>query len=122
MALDPKQERYVRRFFPGLIEAVTKLGAGEFESDRPELRPMGDGVRGVGLHLNYNLADGFCVRIKISSRLKFGEAPYVPAAPTDLTPVDLNKWERIHYALHYDGSRDHGHFRSPVTSTCWGSP
>ena len=59
------------------------------------------GLRGVGLHVTYGLEDGSLIAIKISSRLRAGQAAYVVKDASDLTPVDLSQWDRIHYALHY---------------------
>jgi len=102
MPILPIQERYAKRFFPGLIEAIQTLGDGDFRPEKPNLRPMGDGIRGVGLHLSYTLTDGYMVNINISSRLKDGELPHPVKDINDLTPVDLTKWDRIHYSLHYE--------------------
>lgn len=101
MAIDARQQRYLQRFFPGLVESVAALGPGEFRPEPPVLKQKGPGLRGVGLHLTYDINDENLVSIKISSRLKPGIPPYEP----DDTVVDLDNWERSHYALHYGGRR-----------------
>jgi len=108
MTLDPLQERYLERFFPGLIVAVGNLGRGNFTPEPPRLTSAGhNGLRRVLLHLTYELDDGNSVQIKISSRLKTGLPPYIPTT----NPVDLANWERFHYALHYGKRLDDCLFR-----------
>lgn len=102
MPLDPKQEKLLGRFFPGLIEAIRTLGQGDFEPKLPSIRPKGDdGIGAVNdLNATYFLSDGFVVEIRTSSRLKPGAPPYVPSD----APVDLSKWERTYYSLGYGPS------------------
>jgi hypothetical protein len=99
MALDPKQARYLERFFPGLIAAVGDLAPGEFEPEPPKLRAMREGLGGIGLHLTYALSDDHVVQIKLDLQLKRGLPTYVP--PLALEPIDLANWERNYYSLHY---------------------
>lgn len=79
--------------------------------EQPRLKPLGAGLRGVGLHLTYKLSDGNCVQLKISSKIKPGLPPYIPPNSGDLTPVDLSHWDRYHYALNYGPSLDDCLFR-----------
>ena len=101
MPINPKQERYLELFFPGLVAALRELGPGDFDALMPSLRPMGDGIRGIGLAAVYNLDDGDRVNIRMSLRLRDGVPPYVPG-----TPIDPALWERIHYAMGYGPSLD----------------
>ena len=99
MTLAPKQARYLQRFFPGLIAEVEKLAPGEFVPELPKPRAMGQGLGGIELHLTYLLNDNHDIQIRVDLQLKRGQPAYV--LPLELEPVDLTRWERNYYRLHY---------------------
>ena len=102
MPLDPKQRRFLTRFFQGLVEAVEELGPGDFGSDPPIIKSVGPyGVRHAELSLNYALHDGTVVRMKTQPKLRRGMSAYQVGDDTDLTPVDLTHYEPDYYSFHY---------------------
>lgn len=105
MPFDPLQERYLERFFPGLIEAVRDLGPGDFEPIRPRFGVLGtDIINDVKLHLAYRLTDNHSVKIRISLHARPTAPPYKPS-PSD-GQVNIAHWERYHYMLHYGLTRE----------------
>ncbi len=112
MALDQYQERCVNRFFPGLIDAVRALGAGEFEPWKPRYRAVGaveDGkVLNAQFHLEYRFEDGHAIEFRWFVTLKANVKPY-DIAP--ITKIDWNEWEVQSYALHYGRTFDNALFR-----------
>lgn len=97
MALHPLQQRFHDRFFPGLIEAIQGLGAGEFEANTPKLKCVGtDKIRAVTMRLRYVLPTGLAVEIRTSARLKDGRPLYDPK----IDVFNPAHWERYSYSLH----------------------
>jgi hypothetical protein len=96
--LNPKQKKYLDAFFPGLIQAVEALGAGDFVSKPPDLKAVGDEhIRAVeSLYLEYKFSDGMTLEIRSTMHLKKGAPPYRPNMP-----LDIAHWDRTGYALHY---------------------
>lgn len=117
MPLDPKQQRYLDRFFPGLIAAIEKLGPGEFEPRPPTFKTRGNGIRHIELNVFYQLTDGWTLELLTSSGLKAGRTPYDPATAL---PVKLEEWERTYYRLDYRDLKGSA-FRVDFTpSSKWG--
>jgi hypothetical protein len=117
MPLHPKQQRYLDRYFPGLISAIEKLGPGEFDARPPAFKTRGNGIRYIELNVCYHLADGWIVELLTSSALRAGGTPYDPA--TEL-PVKLEEWERTYYRLDYRNLQNSA-FRVDFTpSSKWG--
>jgi hypothetical protein len=106
MPLNPKQERYVRSFYPKLIEAIVALGRGDFVDRLPSLKPKGAGLRAVSFQLEYTLVDRFKLDLRVSNVLRSGRVPWQPARP-----VNLADWERDRYSLHYGRTFDDCTFR-----------
>ena len=110
MALNVFQERCVNRFFPGLIDAVRSLGAGEFQEWKPKYpRTLGvtkplDAV----FHLEYRLADGHAIEFRWFVTLKPGVTPYDISG---ITAIDWRDWEVQSYGLHYGKTFDDVLFR-----------
>lgn len=108
MPIDPKQERYVQRFFPGLIDAIRALGDGDFEPALPKLNCSGpSAIRGIALTLKYKFDDRLELEIRVQLRLLAGKTPYEPSE----APVDLRDWETYRYALNYGPSFAPCYFR-----------
>jgi hypothetical protein len=108
MPLDPKQEKLLNRFFPGLVAAVRALGAGDFAIKCPSIKPKGNGIRAVeNLQASYTLTDGFALEMRVSLRVRDADKPYVPSD----APVDLHLWERTYYCLGYGKAQSDHCFR-----------
>lgn len=102
MALEPVQEKLLRCFYPGLVEALKDLGPGEFSSFKPTFKTYGaDGIREAEFRVTYTIAaDGRNVDLRFRERRRLGPAEVpTPIHATDV--VDLSKWERYYYSLHY---------------------
>lgn len=108
MPLDPKQERYLNRFYPGLIEAVAALGAGEFVAKAPTMHAANaDCIKFIKLDLKYRIHDGHEVDIRSQLRLRNGRPPYKPSD----VPANLAHWQQIRYSLHYGRTFEDCDFR-----------
>lgn len=116
MPLDPKQERYLARFFPGLVAAIEGLVPGEqvdFEPRPiPKIKTAGSGIRYIELNLYATLPDGFVLDLRTSSELKPNCAPYEPSE----SPVVLAEWQRTYYSLDYRPDQKHSVFRLCFTA------
>ena len=99
MALDPRQRRFLDRFFPGLIKAIEALGKGEFAPNPvAQIKMRGEGIRHIEkLNALYKFDDGWTLDLRTSSALVDAGTPYVPSETT----VNLSEWQRTYYSLDY---------------------
>jgi hypothetical protein len=110
LALNPAQQRYSDRFWPGVIERISSLGAGEFEPQSPRTQGPGlDAINFVSIQLKYALEDKMVVDMRSRWRLRDGRPPYVPKPGGP--PPNLSDWERVGYSFHYGVSFTEVKFR-----------
>lgn len=99
MGLEQRQKWALECFFPGLIEKLQALGAGEFERQPPAFRPRGEGIGFADLRVRYYLEGkpAMYVELFVQLKLKADRTPLCPSTPK----VDLGDWDRKYYALSY---------------------
>jgi hypothetical protein len=98
MGLTARQQRFIDRFLPGVLDAMSKLGPGEFFGHDPKLDCLKtDEVFGVVVRFWFTLSDGMTVEIRSGWNLMEGCAPFVPPSG----PFNPDEWERYYYSFHY---------------------